>query len=177
MQKIDVIDYLPKIISELKKGILINTKNGDVVNTMTIAWGQVGIEWSKLFFTAYIRHSRFTHQLIEKSKEFTISIPVDRTPEIAKTVAYCGSKSGSKTNKFSDCNLTLVEGQNVKSPAIKEFPLTIECKVIYRQEQETDKIPSEILSSCYPLVSSSDKEEIRDFHTVYYGEIVNAYIL
>ena len=101
MQKIDVIDYLPKIISELKKGILINTKNGDVVNTMTIAWGQVGIEWSKLFFTAYIRHSRFTHQLIEKSKEFTISIPVDRTPEIAKTVAYCGSKSGCKTNKFS----------------------------------------------------------------------------
>ena len=27
MQKIDVIEYLPKIMAELSKGILINTKN------------------------------------------------------------------------------------------------------------------------------------------------------
>lgn len=177
MYKIDAIEYLPKIISELKKGVLINTKNDDVINTMTIAWGQVGIEWSKLFFTAYIRHSRFSRQLIEKSKEFTISIPLERTEEIAKIIAYCGAKSGRDTNKFLDCNLTVVDGQTVKSPAIKEIPLTLECKVLYSQDQQQDKIPSEILSSFYPIISTEGQEEVRDIHTVYYGEIVNAYIV
>ncbi len=47
MQKINVIEYLPKIMTELEKGVLINTKNGDKLNTMTIAWGQIGIEWNK----------------------------------------------------------------------------------------------------------------------------------
>ena len=70
MQKIDVIEYLPQIMRELKKGILVNTKNGDKTNSMTIAWGQVGIEWRKLFFTTYIRHGRFTHEQIENTKEF-----------------------------------------------------------------------------------------------------------
>lgn len=37
MQKIDVIEYLPKIMTELKKGILVNTKNGDKLNTMTVS--------------------------------------------------------------------------------------------------------------------------------------------
>lgn len=39
MQKINVVEYLPKIMSELEKRILVNTKNGDKLNTMTIAWG------------------------------------------------------------------------------------------------------------------------------------------
>ena len=30
MQKTDIIEYLPTIMGELKKGILVNTKNGDI---------------------------------------------------------------------------------------------------------------------------------------------------
>ena len=37
-------------------------------------------------------------------------------------------------DKYKECNLTAVEGIKVKSPAIKEIPLTLECKVIYKQE-------------------------------------------
>ena len=44
MKQIDVFEYLPQIMIELKKGILVNTKNADKTNSMTIAWGQVGIE-------------------------------------------------------------------------------------------------------------------------------------
>ena len=38
MKQINVIEYLPTIISELSQGILINTKNGDKTNSMTISW-------------------------------------------------------------------------------------------------------------------------------------------
>ena len=178
MQKSDIIEYLPKIITEMKKGILLNTKNGEKVNSMAIGWGQVGIEWGKLFFTSYIRHGRFTHAQIEATKEYTVSIPTDRTPEIAKAIAYCGSRTGKNINKLKDMNLTVLDGINVNSPAIKEIPLTVECKVIYQQEQEANNIPENIIKSCYPSdVSSENPMANRDFHTVYYGEIVNAYIL
>ena len=180
MKQIDVFEYLPTIMNELKKGILITTKNGDKVNAMTIAWGQIGIEWQKLFFTAYIRHGRFTHEQIEATKEFTINIPLTQEDRksTAKAIGYIGSRSGRDINKLADCNLTLIDGINVKSPAIKELPLTLECKVIYQQEQNTDNIPKDIKESCYPQDIPSDNPMAnRDFHTVYYGEIVNAYIV
>ena len=76
------------------------------------------------------------------------------------------------------CNLTLTEGIEVNSPAIKEIPLTLECKVIYSQEQEIDKIPAELKEQFYPQnVDSTAPMANRDYHTVYYGEIVQAYIL
>ena len=178
MQKIDVIEYLPKIMTELSKGILVNTKNGDKLNTMTIAWGQVGIEWNKLFFTTYVRHTRFTHEQIEATKEFTVSIPLERTPEIAKTVGFCGSRNGKNIDKFKECNLTAVDGIEVQSPAIKEIPLTLECKVIYQQEQEHNNIPKDLYEKFYQNTPSSDGTRTNDdYHTVYYGEIVNAYIV
>lgn len=177
MKKIDILEYLPKIMSELKQGVLLSTKNCEKCNAMTIAWGQIGIEWGRLLFTAYVRHGRFTHKQIEATKEFTINVPLERK-SVAKAIAYCGSKNGENIDKFADCNLTVQNGISVNSPAIKELPLTIECKVIYKQEQNVDNIPDDILSSFYPQNIPSDNPMAnRDFHTVYYGEIVNAYIL
>lgn len=178
MQQIDVREYLPDIIKELSKGILLSTKNGNKTNTMTIGWGQIGIEWGKLFFTAYIRHGRYTHEMIEESKEFTISVPLNRTPEIAKAIGYCGYKTGRNCDKIQEAGLTKVDGIKVNSPAIKELPLTIECKVIYQQEQDETKIPKEEFEKFYPKEIPSDNPRAnRDMHTVYYGEIVNAYII
>ncbi len=178
MKQIDVIDYIPQIIKELRKGILINTKNGDKIDSMTIGWGQIGIEWRKLVFSIYIRHGRFTHEQIENSGEFTVSVPLDRTPEVAKAIAYIGTGTGKDINKLSDCGLTVENGVSVKSPAIKEIPLTLECKVVYKQEQDKDNIPQEFKDMFYPQdIPSTEPRANRDYHTFYYGEIVNAYIL
>lgn len=172
MKDIDVIEYLPKIITELKQGILLNTKSKDKINSMTIAWGQIGIEWRKLIFTAYVRHSRFTHQQIEESKEFTVSVPLDRT-SVKEAIAYCGTKCGKDINKLSDMNLTVLDGIKVNSPAIKELPLTLECKVIYQKEQDKNNIPKDVIEMFYP----DNPLNNGDYHTVYYGEIVGAYII
>ena len=53
-------------------------------------------------------------------------------------------------------------------PAIRELPLTLECKVIYKQDQDKDAIPGDALERYYPN---------GDFHTAYYGEITAAYIV
>ena len=93
-------------------------------------------------------------------------------------MSFCGSKNGKNIDKFKECNITAVEGIDVQSPAIKEIPLTLECKVIYKQEQEHNNIPNDLYDKFYKDVLSSDgKRTSDDYHTVYYGEIVNAYIL
>jgi len=159
-----VYEYMNEIMKRLKTGVLLTTKKDGKVNSMTIAWGAVGIEWNKLFFTALVRQSRHTLGMLE-SGEFTVNIPVDDSAK--KILSYCGTKSGRDTDKIADLGLTLIDGQKVSVPAIKELPLTLECKVIYEQKQDDNAIPDSIKKSMYPD---------GDFHTTFFGEVVAAYI-
>ena len=45
-QQIAVFDYAQHILQALKTGVLLTVKAGETVNTMTIGWGTLGIEWS-----------------------------------------------------------------------------------------------------------------------------------
>jgi len=59
-----------------------------------------------------------------------------------------------------------------------KYPLTLECWVLYSQEQEQEKIPWDIRNKMYPQdVDESFCMANRDAHTVYIGEIVAAYII
>ena len=64
------------------------------------------------------------------------------------------------------------------TPAIAEYPLTLECRVLYTQKQDLSLLPEDIRKSDYPAeVDGTAPLANRDPHTVYIGEIVNAYIL
>lgn len=170
-KQVNAFDYAGEICKALSKGVLLTTKSDDVVNTMTIGWGHIGIEWGKPIFVAYVRETRYTKQMLERNGEFTVNIPYG--PVDNKILGYCGSKSGRDTDKISDCNLTLVESDVISVPGIKELPLTLECKVIYKQKQDLSAIPDEILSRYYP----ADNTGFQDYHYAFYGEIVNAYMI
>ena len=50
--------------------------------------------------------------------------------------------------------------------------------MIYSQEQDHDNIPTELKNKFYPQDKpSSEPRANMDYHTVYYGEIVQAYIV
>ena len=164
-REVNPFDYAGQICSALPKGILLTTKNGNQVNTMSIGWGTIGVDWSRPIFIAYVRESRYTKQCLEVNGEFTVNVPLGQVDK--KILGYCGTKSGRDTDKIADLGLTLEPGENVSVPGIKELPLTLECKVIYKQKQENDKIPADLFSRYYPA---------GDFHTAFYGEIVGAYI-
>lgn len=173
---VETFDYAGTICKEMKKGILLTTKLNDKVNTMTIGWGKIGIEWGKPIFIAYVRESRYTKTMLEQSGEFTVNIPMGEVDK--KILGYCGTKSGRNTDKITDMGLTLEEGESITVPGIKELPLTLECKVIYKQKQDLAAIPEEILARYYPQdVDGSAPGSNRDYHIAYYGEIVNTYII
>ena len=170
-RKIDFREYAKDIIEALPRGILLTTKADGKVNSMVIGWGTLGINWRKPVFAAYVRKSRYTHDLLEKNPEFTVNVPVGSfDPEI---LSVCGSKSGRELDKLAACGLTAVDARNVSVPALKELPLTLECRVMYRQDQDAEEYDADTLSTLYP----SDAQGVRDIHTTYFGEIVDAYIL
>ena len=175
-RKIEVFDYAKEIVSAIPKGVLLTTKNGEAVNTMTIGWGTLGVEWGVPIFIAFVREGRFTRELIDASGEFTINVPYGEFDR--KILGYCGTKSGRDVNKISELGLMLVESEIVKIPGIRELPLTLECKVLYRQLQDKNAIPKSIRQSMYPEdADSSCPGANRDYHIAYYGQIVNTHII
>lgn len=175
-REIEVFDYAGEIMKCVKAGVLLTTKVEDKVNTMTISWGTLGIEWNKPIFTVFVRENRFTKEQLDKNPQFTINIPVGEFDK--KILGVCGTKSGRNVDKISELNLTLEESNNISVPGIKELPLTLECRVIYKQEQDKNAITEENKNAFYPQdVDSSYHGANNDFHTAYYGEIVGAYII
>ena len=138
--------------------------------------GTLGIEWGKPIFTVFVRENRFTKHQLEKSPEFTINVPIGGFDK--KILGICGTKSGHLSDKIKELNLTLESPECVSVPAIKELPLTLECRVVYKQKQDESEISEENKTKFYPQdVESSFHGANRDFHTAYYGEIVSAYII
>ena len=170
-KQVNAFDYAGEICKALPKGILITTKNGDFVNSMTIGWGHMGIDWSRPIFVAYVRESRHTKTMLENNGEFTINVPMGECDR--NILAVCGRKSGRDMDKIKELGLHLVESDVVSVPGIEELPLTLECKVIYKQKQDLSAIPADIIKTYYP----ADDTGFQDYHYAYYGEIVNAYII
>lgn len=170
-KEVNVWDYAGHIMEHIGGGILLTTKAHGQVNTMTIGWGTVGVQWGKPIFIAFVRESRYTKQLLEENGEFTVNVPLDRIDKNILTV--CGTKSGRDMDKIAQLGLTLEEGKTVSVPAIKELPLTVECKVIYKQDQDPAAIWPEYDARYYAKGTRNE----GDYHTAYYGEITAAYIV
>ncbi|WP_461207375.1 flavin reductase family protein [Clostridium sp. DL1XJH146] len=144
-----------------KNGAFLTVGDNNTTNTMTISWGQIGYQWNKPVFTALVRKSRYTHSLLEKTNNFTISIPFHES--FKDELAYCGSHSGSNEDKIKNCNLSLNESKIIKSPCIAGCNLFFECKVLYKTDLDLSNLDQEIVNKFY-----AD----NDIHTLFYGEIL-----
>lgn len=178
---IEAFDYAGDIAKALPKGgILLTTKRSDTVNVMTIGWGTIGIEWGLPIFTVFVRKGRFTRELLDESGEFTVNAPYNTTDKRASATiaAYCGSHTGRSVNKADALRLTLVPSDLVSPPGIKEFPLTLECKVIYKQLQDKSAILPELCDKFYPdHIDDPTCKANKESHIAYYGQILRAYII
>ena len=152
-KEINVWDYAGHIMEHIGEGILLTTQAEGQVDTMTIGWGTIGVQWGKPIFIAFVRESRYTKQLLEGSGEFTVNIPLEKADKNILTV--CGTKSGRDMDKIAALGLTL------------------ECKVIYKQDQDPAAIFPEYDARYYAKGTRNE----GDYHTAYYGEITAAYIV
>lgn len=72
--------------------------------------------------------NRYSYGLIQERMDFTLNLPsVDQLD----VTHYIGTVSGRDVDKFKETRLTPVEGTHVTSSWIKEFPVSMECRVVH----------------------------------------------
>lgn len=170
-KEINVWDYAGHIMQNIQKGCLLTTKADGQVDTMVIGWGHIGVEWGRPIFVVYVRESRHTKALLDKNGEFTVNVSLEDPDK--EIISVCGTKSGRDMDKIAHLGLTLEESDTVSVPGIRQMPLTLECKVIYKQDQDRNAIDPECDARYYAKGTPNE----GDYHTAYYGLITKAYIL
>ena len=148
------------------QGVFLSSAADGRANTMTISWGSAGVYWGRPVITAPVRLSRFTHELIEKTGVFTVSIP--RKGLLSKELALAGTKTGRDGDKFAPLGLTARPGRQVAAPVVGEAWLHIECRVLGKYTARGPEYDEAIDHEFY-----SD----GNYHTYYLGEVVDFYEL
>lgn len=146
-----------------KEWMLITAGNRDSYNTMTASWGHLGSLWGRYTSLIFVRPQRYTKQFVDREEYYTLTF---FPAEYKKALAYLGSHSGRDEDKAAKVGLTPVFGE--KSVWFEEASLVLVCRKLYRapilEEGFTDK---SLVDEEYPK---------RDFHDLYVGEIVEAYM-
>ncbi|SDL09317.1 flavin reductase family protein [Halarsenatibacter silvermanii] len=161
LTEIEYNEYLTEVTEALDSGGFLTVQNSGELNTMTIGWASLGIIWRVPMLLVLVRESRHTFKLIEKADEFTVSIPFSGLEE---ELEFCGSRSGRNYDKFAECDLEKLSGNEVHTPLIGGCDVHYECSLEYSQSMDKELVKSEVLEDCYPD---------WDMHTLYFGRILN----
>ncbi len=140
---------------------LIGQVPGGKPNPMTIGWGFGGTCWGRAVFLVLVRPSRHTHGLIERSREFSVSIPAGG---MEKELSVCGTKSGRDADKIAELGLQPVPGTEVGVSTLDIPGAHYECRVVAKAHlTEAGLLSAELADRYYPQ---------GDLHTLYFGEVL-----
>jgi len=154
---IDVVDLW------MNRWLLLTAGTLDDCNMMTVAWGSVGCMWSKPFAQIVVRPQRHTFKYMEQSDSFTLCAFPEKYRKDLQTL---GTLSGRDGDKLPKTGLTLRESQSIPTPSYCEANLILECRKIYCQDMD----PSGFLDMTIP-----DNYPAKDYHRIYFGEILAAF--
>lgn len=134
-------------------------------NSMTIAWGTVGQLWNKPVVMVFVSKDRYSKKLMDDNSYFTVT-GFPQTRACKDALIYIGSHSQrDEPDKTANAGLT-VEFTELGNPTFTQGSICFECKKIYSDEFESDKVPADILENMYAEMG---------MHTMYIGEIVNVW--
>jgi flavin reductase (DIM6/NTAB) family NADH-FMN oxidoreductase RutF len=162
MQRVDYLAVAERAMRQIEKGAFLIAQEGDRLNIMTIGWASIGFIWGRPIMTVLVRNSRFTYELLERGTEFSVSVPF---VDLQKALTFCGTNSGRKIDKIKKCGLEIFPGQKIKTPLLQFPGLHFECKIVYRSPMDPAAL-TDAYKHLYPE---------KDYHTVYFGEIVYCY--
>ncbi len=118
--------------------VLISCGSMENPNVMTAAWTGILCSDPTLVYVS-LRPSRYSHEIISKTKEFVINLP---TVALAKQVDMCGVKNGRTVNKFELTGLTAAPCSKIAAPQVLESPISLECRVLEIKHLGTEVKPA-----------------------------------
>lgn len=165
MKPIRYNEFMQETLAQLPRGAFLTVRAGEIVNTMTIGWGLIGLMWSIPVLVVAVRQSRHTYELMEQADNFSVSFP--SYGDLKEPLAKAGKFSGRDMDKFAAFNIISQPGNVIASPSVSECNLIYECELIYKHQLEPDLLNADIKSSCYAN---------NDYHSLYFGKIVASYL-
>lgn len=154
-----------KLMSTLNTCGLFITCGLNPPNVMSTHWGCYGTMWNKRIFALPVRASKMSHDIIDANKSFAVCVP---DKDMRDDIAMCDHLSGFITNKFEQLHLHPKKARSIPSYVLAECGLILECKVLFAADMDRDQVDPALLEDMYSC---------KDFHTVYFGEIVEVYEL
>jgi flavin reductase (DIM6/NTAB) family NADH-FMN oxidoreductase RutF len=163
VQHVDYKAVAGKAMKQIEdNGAFLTVQSGDALNIMTIGWASMGFIWGRPVLTVLVRASRHTFGIIERTPEFTMSVPL---AGMKKELEICGTQSGRKVDKLKKCGLKILPGVKVSTPVLDIPGIHFECRKVYASAMD----PARLIDACKHLYPG------KDFHTIYFGEIVYCY--
>ena len=105
--------------------VMVSCGTMEESNIITVAWTGI-LNTNPAMCYISVRPERYSHNIIKENGEFAINLT---TKQLAYATDWCGVKSGKNFDKFKEMKLTKEKSNFVKCPAIKESPVSVECKV------------------------------------------------
>lgn len=160
------MDFMQEITAFADKlgGSGVFLTSGGKPNTMTANWGFTGVMWGKPILVMPVRPTRYTYGLIKECGEFSVTVPSDI--KLNKQLGYFGSVSGKDRDKYKEQGITPVKCKSINTFVIPGNCFQIECRLIYENN---------ILESMLDSAAKKRWYEDKSYHTMFYGEIINAY--
>jgi len=111
--------------------LIVGTYNSDgKPNMMNAAWGGI-VSSNPPCISVSLREATLSYHNIKKTEAFTINIPSEK---FFIEADFVGMVSGRDHDKFSETNLTPEKSKLINAPIVKEFPYSLECKLIKQVE-------------------------------------------
>lgn len=142
--------------------ITAGTKEGGF-NTMTAAWGGLGVFNSKPNAIIYVRQPRYTKEFVDREGLFTCTF---FGGEYRKELTFCGRNSGRDVDKFKETGLTpwFTDG----STAVSEGKIVLVCKKMFETTMQNNMFADKSVPET--LYKSNDN------HQLYIADIIKSYI-
>ena len=128
MKRIELKE-LRRIFRKLKPERVLLVSSADEngkANVMTVEWF-MRTSFDPPMVAVSIGKTRYTHELIKKTKEFVVAFPKS---EMGREAIYCGTYSGREVDKIKNAGLKTRKSVFVKPPLIENCVLNLECSVV-----------------------------------------------
>ena len=164
LKPIQLDEFSPRVLDLWDNQWLLLTSGDyskDEYNTMTVAWGSLGVMWNRPFAQVVVRPTRYTYNFMENFDTFTLCAFPE---EYKDDLQLLGTKSGRDGDKISETSLRITASETVSAPSCEQAELVIECKKLYWQDFNPENFIDKKIDLNYPK---------KDYHRIYFGEILN----
>ena len=153
---------------------IIGTYNEDgTANAMNAAWGGTA-NTHKIAICVDKGHK--TTENFKQRKAFTVSI-ADKANLVAAD--YVGIVSAHDTpDKIAKAGLTAIESENVDAPYFREFPMTLECRML-SYDDESELLIGEIVnvSADESILGEDGKIDVYKLRPITYDPVHHDYVV